>query len=303
MADVAEQATLLALVSHSPYEWYKTASLIEEAGSARALLHGRLPAADEPDAQVIEELRQQVTQDEVDHNVAQIGTWTSDGLHLVTVLDDDYPLNLREVYNRPPFLFLRGQLQVEDNRSLAVVGTRTPTAQGLEQARQLAGDLAGRGVTVLSGLARGIDSAAHEGALAAGGRTVAVFGTGINRIYPPENAPLAARILRHGAHVSQFWPNAPPTKFSFPMRNVVSSGMALGTVVVEAHGKSGARMQARLCLEHGKRLFLVRSLVLHEEWAQRYAERPGTIVVESVDDVVAVLDDLLSPPVQLSLYP
>jgi DNA processing protein len=85
------------------------------------------------------------------------------------------------------------------------------------------------------------------------------------------------------------------------MRNVVSSGMALGTVVVEAHGKSGARMQARLCLEHGKRLFLVRSLVLHEEWARRYAERPGATVVESVDDVVGILDELLNPPVQLSL--
>jgi len=302
MADVTEQAALLALVHHTTHEWYKTASLIEEVGSARALLDGALPALDEADAQVVAALRQQVTPDEVERYAIEIDTWTSSGLRLVTVLDDDYPLNLREVYNRPPFLFLRGELLPDDNRSLAVVGTRTPSPQGLEQARQLAGDLAGRGVTVLSGLARGIDSAAHEGALEAGGRTVAVLGTGINRIYPPENAPLAARILDHGVHVSQFWPDAPPTKFSFPMRNVVSSGMALGTVVVEAHGRSGARMQARLCLEHGKRLFLVRSLVLHEEWAQRYAERPGAMVVESVDDVVGILDELLSPPVQLSLY-
>jgi DNA processing protein len=302
MANVTEQAALLALVNHTNNEWYKTASLIEEVGSALALLDDALPALDETDAQVVAALRHQVTSDEVERYATQIHTWTSSGLRLVTVLDDDYPLNLREVYNRPPFLFLRGELRPEDNRSLAVVGTRTPTPQGLEQTRQLARDLAGQGVTVLSGLARGIDSAAHEGALEAGGRTVAVFGTGINRIYPPENASLAARILDHGAHVSQFWPDAPPTKFSFPMRNVVSSGMALGTVVVEAHGRSGARMQARLCLEHGKRLFLVRSLVLHEEWAQRYAERPGAMVVESVDDVVDLLDELLSPPMQLSLY-
>jgi DNA processing protein len=302
MADITEQAALLALVSHTTSEWYKTASLIEEAGSALALLNGEPAALDETDVQVVAALRQQITTDEVERYVAQIHTWTESGLRLVTVLDDDYPLNLREVYNRPPFLFLRGDLRPEDNRSLAVVGTRTPTPQGLDQARQLAGDLASRGVTVLSGLARGIDSAAHEGALEAGGRTVAVFGTGINRIYPPENATLAARILDHGAQVSQFWPDAPPTRFSFPMRNVVSSGMALGTVVVEAHGRSGARMQARLCLEHGKRLFLVRSLVLHEEWAQRYTERPGAMVVESVDVVVDLLDDLLSPPVQLSLY-
>lgn len=301
MVDVLEQAALLALVSHTEHEWYKTATLVEEVGSARRLVQGDYPNLDDTDASVAEELQRQVTPDEVDRYAEQIRHWSASGLRLVTVLDDVYPLNLREVYNRPPFLFLRGELLPEDNRSIAVVGTRTPSPEGRDQARQLAGDLAGRGVTVLSGLALGIDTAAHEGALEAGGRTVAVFGTGINRIYPPGNEPLAARILVRGVHVSQFWPDAPPTKFTFPMRNVVSSGMALGTVVVEAHGKSGARMQARLCLEHGKRLFLVRSLVMHEEWAQRYAQRPGAVVVESIDDVVGVLDELLDPPVQLSL--
>jgi DNA processing protein len=115
------------------------------------------------------------------------------------------------------------------------------------------------------------------------------------RLYPPANRDLATRVLQHGALVSQFWPDAPPTRVTFPMRNVVTSGIALGTVVVEASGKSGARLQARLCSDHGKRLFLLRSLVLQEEWAQRYAQRPGTTVVESVDE-------FLNPPVQLSLY-
>ena len=301
MPEVREQAALLALVSHTNGEWYKTATLVEEVGSALRLVNGDYSLLDETDAEVADELRQQVSSEEVEEYARQISDWSASGLRLVTVLDASYPINLREVYNRPPFLFLRGELPSEDNRVIAVVGTRTPTDEGLEQARQLAGDLASRGVTVLSGLARGIDSAAHQAALDTGGRTVAVFGTGINRIYPPEHTDLAARILNHGAHVSQFWPDAPPTRYSFPMRNVVNSGMALGTVVVEAHGKSGARMQARLCLEHGKRLFLVRSLVLHEEWARRYAERPGATVVESVDDVVGILDELLNPPVQLSL--
>ncbi len=301
MTDMREQAALLALVGHTDQEWYKTATLVEEAGSALRVLRGDPVGLDIVDAARAADLADRVSSGEVDRYEQQIREWTTDGVRLVTVLDEEYPINLREIYNRPPFLFLRGELLPQDNRAIAVVGTRGPSPDGLAQARQLAGDLASRGVTVLSGLALGIDAVAHEAALDAGGRTVAVFGTGINQIYPEVNRELAARVLRHGAHVSQFWPGAPPTRFSFPMRNVVTSGMALGTVVVEAHGKSGARMQARLCLEHGKRLFLVRSLVMHEDWAQHYADRPGATVVESVDDVVAIVDELLHPPVQLSL--
>jgi DNA processing protein len=301
MVDVTEQAALLALVSHTDQEWYKTATLVEEAGSALQIVDGDVSDLDGAAATVAADLGQRVSRDEIDRYIEQIRGWTQSGLLVLTVLDEDYPINLREIYNRPPFLFVRGDLQDEDRRAIAVVGTRSASDEGLAQARQLASDLARRGVTVLSGMALGIDTAAHEGALQAGGRTLAIFGTGINQIYPPANQDLAARILQRGAHVSQFWPDAPPTRFSFPMRNVVSSGMALGTVVVEAHGRSGARMQARLCLEHGKRLFLVRSLVMHEEWAQRYAERPGATVVESVDEVTEVLDQLLDPPVQLSL--
>ena len=150
------------------------------------------------------------------------------------------------------------------------------------------------------------------------GRTVAVVGTGIQRTYPAANRVAAALIpfLEHdaanraladrivtggGAIVSQFWPDAPPAKWSFPMRNVTMSGMGVGTVVVEASSTSGAKMQARLALEHGKRLFLVESLVMHEEWAQRYAERPGATVVQSVDDVLAALDTDLRPVAQLTL--
>jgi DNA processing protein len=129
------------------------------------------------------------------------------------------------------------------------------------------------------------------------------MGTGIDRVYPKENVELAALIPTHGVLVSQFWPGAPPRAENFPLRNAVSSGIAMGTVVVEAHGRSGARMQARLALEHGKRLFLVKPLVLQEEWAQRYAERPGATVVESVDDVLTVLDREVSAErsAQLSL--
>jgi DNA processing protein len=157
-------------------------------------------------------------------------------------------------------------------------------------------------VTVISGLARGIDTAAHEAALAAGGRTIAVLGTGIESpIYPAENRELAERMLERGALVSQFRPTAPPTKFSFPMRNVVMSGMSAGTVVVEASSTSGAKMQARLALEHGKPVFLLDSLVTRQAWARDYAERRGARVVRSVDDIVAALTAMQAPAQQLSL--
>jgi DNA processing protein len=157
-------------------------------------------------------------------------------------------------------------------------------------------------VTVLSGLALGIDGAAHESALASGGRTVAVIGTGIRRTYPQEHADLARRIVAAGgAVVSQFWPDAPPTKWSFPMRNITMSGMAVGTVVVEASNTSGARNQARRALEHGKRLFLVEQLVMRETWAKQYAARPGATIVRSVDEILAALDADLRLGQQLTL--
>jgi DNA processing protein len=151
-------------------------------------------------------------------------------------------------------------------------------------------------------LARGIDTSAHTAALDANGRTVAVVGHGIlTAVYPKENRELAEKVSTQGAIVSQFWPDAPPRSMNFPMRNVVMSGMAMGTVVIEASATSGSKMQARLALEHGKRLFLLDSLVKSQEWAQRYAERPGVTVVRDLDDVLEVIVKLSSLPEQLVL--
>ena len=210
---------------------------------------------------------------------------------LVTVADDAYPANLRLIPNLPPFLFYRGDLREEDARSVAVVGTREATDKGLERAGKMARLLAERAVTVISGLARGIDTAAHRAALAAGSRTIAVFGTGITRCYPAENRDLAAEIARSGALVSQFWPTHPPGRDTFPRRNVVTSGISQGTVVIEASSTSGAKMQARLAIEHGKKVFLVHSLVRSQKWASEYVERRGAIEVADVDEVVSRLAD------------
>lgn len=211
------------------------------------------------------------------------------GAHLVTVLDDAYPANLRLIPNLPPFLFVRGEVLEEDVRSVAVVGTREASEAGIRRGLRMARLLAERGVTVISGLARGIDTVSHRGALEAGGRTIAVFGTGITKIYPSENRVLAEEIASRGALVSQFWPTRSPGRDTFPRRNVVTSGLSQGTVVIEASSTSGAKMQARLALEHGKRAFLVKSLVTDQQWARNYIAKRGAIEVGDVEEVIRYL--------------
>jgi DNA processing protein len=208
------------------------------------------------------------------------------GAQLVTVLDRDYPANLRLIPNLPPFLFVRGELLEADARSVAVVGTRDPSPDGMRRADRMSRLLAEQGVTVISGLAKGIDTAAHRAAVDAGGRTIAVLGTGITRCYPSQNGELAEEIICAGALVSQFWPTRPPGKDTFPRRNVVTSGLSQGTVVIEASSTSGAKMQARLALEHGKKVFLLRSLASSQPWARDYVTRRGAIEVADVDEVI-----------------
>lgn len=211
------------------------------------------------------------------------------GAKLVTVLDPAYPANLRLVPNLPPFLFYRGEILDTDTRSVAVVGTRDASPDGIRRAERMSRRLAEQGVTVISGLAKGIDTAAHRAALDAGGRTIAVLGTGITRCYPAENRALAERIAQHGALVSQFWPSRAPGRDTFPRRNVVTSGLSQGTVVIEATRTSGAKMQARLALEHGKNAFLIRSLVTDQQWAKDYVARRGAIEVDDIDEVLRYL--------------
>ncbi|MFJ3927804.1 DNA-processing protein DprA [Streptomyces sp. NPDC090022] len=280
-----ERAALVALLRRGDRPWPELTDQIEAVGSAREILDGAL----DPSGQGA--LFDTTPAVDLDAVVAEIDAWEREGLRLVTILDEDYPLYLRLVHQRPPLLFLRGTA-MEDDLRVAVVGTRTPTPEGTAHARAIAGGLAERGVTVVSGLAAGIDTAAHTSALAVGGRTVAVIGTGLRRAYPAQNAHLQQEIAARGLLISQFWPDAPPSKTSFPMRNAVMSGYSLATVVVEAAYRSGARMQARLALEHGRRVFLMRSLMTHE-WAREYAARPNTTVIDGPDDVFRVLDSLV----------
>jgi DNA processing protein len=217
---------------------------------------------------------------------SELGAASRYGARLVTVLDPEYPANLRLIPNLPPFLFIRGELAEADTRSVAVVGTRDASPDGIRRAVRMSRLLAEQGVTVISGLARGIDAAAHRAALEARGRTVAVLGTGITKCYPSENRDLAEEIARSGALVSQFWPTRPPGTDTFPRRNVVTSGLSQGTVVIEAGATSGAKMQARLALEHGKKVFLLKSLATRQPWARDYIAKRGAIEVADVGEVI-----------------
>jgi DNA processing protein len=182
---------------------------------------------------------------------------TDFGCHVLISTDENYPASLREIYDPPLVLYVKGDLTAKDKNAVALVGSRQTTHYGLETARKLAYQLAYVGVTVVSGGARGIDTAAHQGALSAKGRTIAVLGTGINLVFPTENAELFERIAANGAVMTQFPFNRPADKQSFPIRNRIVAGMTLGTVVVEANLSSGALITANFATEYGRQIFAV----------------------------------------------
>ncbi len=241
------------------------------------------------------------------HAAADLVTeWIAAGHEVLSILDPCYPSGLREVFNRPPLLFSRGSLAaLEERPSVAIVGTRQASDIGKRKARKLATRLSKEGVVIVSGLAAGIDTAAHEAALDAQGTTIAVMGTGLNTIYPTSNRELAARIVTEGgALTTQFAPEQTPAQWSFPMRNVTMSGLAMATIVVEASETSGARQQARSALEHGRPVFLLRSLVESHEWAHDFTSKGhrGTkaLIMDAPDDfMVRMRSDETEPRVSV----
>jgi DNA processing protein len=213
------------------------------------------------------------------------------GVRVVGLEEADYPAWLKHIYDPPPVLYVRGSLVADEGeRSVAVVGSRAATPAGGAWARRLARDLSGAGVVVVSGLARGIDSEAHRGALEGGGRTVAVLGSGLDRIYPPENEGLAAEIARRGAVVSEFPLGAGPHAGHFPRRNRVIAGWGVGVVVVEAKRKSGALVTARCALDSGREVMAVPG---HPSQATSEGTnallRDGAALVRDAADVAAEL--------------
>ncbi len=202
-----------------------------------------------------------------------------------------YPARLAATADAPPLLFVRGTVDVLELPAIAIVGAREASDAGRARARKLARLLAQRGIAIASGLARGIDTAAHRGALDAGGITFAVIGTPLTRCYPSENAELQHRIGEVAAVVSLFAPSAKTRPSCFPMRNATMSGLTLGTVVVEASENSGSLIQARKALEQGRRLFIPRSVFYDSTltWPRRLV-RQGAIVFATIDELTNYLN-------------
>lgn len=218
-------------------------------------------------------------------------------VEVLTILDASYPARLRMIPDPPPLLYVAGMLTERDELAVAIVGARRATAAGRIMTEELAKDLAGAGVTVVSGLARGVDAAAHRGALAAGGRTIAVLGCGIDRTYPPEHERLRQEIEERGAILSELSLGAPPHNAHFPRRNRIISGLSIGVIVTEAAVNSGSLITARLAAEQGREVFAVPGFVKVETSRGTNALlKEGAALIEKAQDVI----DAIVPQLEAS---
>jgi DNA processing protein len=209
---------------------------------------------------------------------------------VLSLFDDRYPRMLREIFDPPLVLYAKGDLSLLDHPAIAIVGSRHPTAYGRAIAHRLASDLAARGLIIVSGLARGIDSAAHQGALAPGGKTVAVLGAGIDVVYPAENKKLFATIAESGLMLSEFPLGSFPAPQNFPIRNRIISGLSVGVVIVEAAQHSGSLITARLAMEQDREVFAVPGAITNKNsWGPHILIKQGAKLVQDWQDVVEEL--------------
>jgi DNA processing protein len=212
------------------------------------------------------------------------------GVELVPMVDARYPARLREIFDPPPLLYARGRVELLGNLMLGVVGTRRPTSYGMQVATRLSKDLSEAGLTITSGMARGIDTAAHRAVLEAGGDTIAVFGCGVDEVYPAENRKLAESIAEKGLVISEFPMGAPPYPQNFPVRNRIISGMSAGVLVVEGGEYSGSTITAKLASEQNREMFAVPGNVTSKmSWGPNLLIKQGAKLVQEWNDVVMEL--------------
>ena len=212
------------------------------------------------------------------------------GVHLVPVTDLRYPPALRAIFDAPPLLFARGRVELFQNLMLGVVGTRRPTPYGIQAATRLSRELAEAGMTIVSGMARGIDTAAQKAALEAGGDTVAVFGCGVDQVYPAENRKLADEIAKNGLLLSEFSIGTPPYPQNFPIRNRIISGMSVGVMIVEGSEYSGSAITAKLAAEQDREVFAVPGNITSKmSWGPNLLIKQGAKLVQDWNDVAAEL--------------
>lgn len=223
------------------------------------------------------------------------------GVSIVTLHDPGYPKNLLQIYDPPPLLYVRGRLDAGDPLMVAMVGSRKGSSYGRAVTRRISKELASAGATVVSGMARGIDTYAHLGALEAGGRTIAVFGCGLDIIYPPENKRLFLDIIDHGAVISEFPLSTPPEGKNFPRRNRIISGVSWGVVIVEATADSGSLITASHALEQGREVFAVPGNIgmATSQGTNRLIKQGAKLVEEAHDILTEILPQLGGPPYRM----
>jgi len=268
--------------------------LLARFGSARAVL-AAAPSRLREVPGVGQKLCSAIAAASADHGLpAEIEHCRQHGVSLVVEGQPAYPRLLREIPDPPGVLFVRGTIEPQDSLAIAVVGTRHATAYGVRQAERLAGSLARAGVTIVSGLARGIDAAAHRAALEAGGRTLAVLPGSVTEVYPAEHRDLAVHIAQHGAVLSENPSDSRPRRGTFPRRNRLITGLSVGVVIVEASLRSGALISANHAMEQGREVFAVPGRV--DSRASRGCHRllrDGAKLVETVDDILDELGPLV----------
>nr|WP_012477005.1 DNA-processing protein DprA [Rhodococcus sp. NS1]ABI79405.1 putative Rossmann fold nucleotide-binding protein involved in DNA uptake [Rhodococcus sp. NS1] len=287
----AERIALVALLRLRPQKltWSALTEKVLDAGSARIVFDDYFPP------QLIDDPRVSAAWAQAE---ADLQTWHDEGLEFLSVLDPMFPRRLHDIMQTPPFLFAQGHL-VPDDQGFSVVGSRKASPEGEGFAREIATYLAGEGLTVVSGMAAGIDTAAHQAALAVGGRTVAFVATGVNRTYPAQNRHLHESIADLGLVLSQFWPDAPPQKHTFLMRNALMSGYGLASIIVEAGETSGARAQARMAVEHGRPVILTESVVARNHWAKTLIQQRGVHLATDMTDIDRLVTQIREEPARV----
>jgi DNA processing protein len=264
--------------------WSAIAAEVVRRGSALAVWHERHPLTlDGPGVSDAALVRAR----------ARLAGWRAADFDVLTVLDPRYPLQLRDIQPMPPVLFVKGEL-LADEVGVSVVGSRDASVRGQQMAGAIAGGLVERGIAVISGLATGIDAAAHHATLAAGGRPIGVLGTGITRVYPGTNRALHERVAAAGALVSQFLPEHPPDKHTLALRNATMAGLSRVSVIVEAGERSGSRVHARYALACRRPLILTDVVVASTRWGRELSYRPGVYVAASATEVLGVVDRVVS---------
>jgi DNA processing protein len=270
-------------------------SLLNHFGSPKEVLSARLkeleqiPDIGEMTARNIKDFH---SWEEAEKQSLRVG---KDGIRFITLNCAEYPPGLKNIYDPPPYLFVKGEIIKEDSKALAIVGTRQPSPYGRLIAEKITCELAERGITIVSGFARGVDSISHHFALESKGRTIAVFGSGLDIIYPPENKKLAEKIEKSGALISEFLLGTEPEGTNFPKRNRLISGLSLGVIIIEAGIKSGALLTAQLALEQGREVFAIPGNISSKgSQGTNWLIKNGATLVTRAEDVLEELENVFS---------